>query len=382
MTRVRLQARIMHRPSALNIWARYAWHLLREFRWPLAVFWGLVLIGGLVLWCGYHDRSLSLPEACYAVFLLIFLEPYLDFPREWYLQPLFFLLPIIGLGAMAETLVRLAFLVFSRKHRLPEWQRMLASLHRDHAIVVGVGKVGYQIIRGLLELNEPVVVVQRGETTTENPLLDEIVELGVPVVRGDGRTARILEQAGIRKARSIILATSDDLTNLDAGLTAHDLNPALRIVLRLFDESLAAKVRGAFAMPAISTAHVSAPAFIRAATGRRVYQDFQLGGRHLHLIDLTVASGSPLVGRSIGAIQADSHVNVVMHLGASGVNVNPGHDLVLQAGDELLVIAPIEYLKAFEADHRQPGSRDPGLVSEADHGMERCPQGKGIVGGD
>jgi integral membrane sensor domain MASE1 len=38
---------------------------------------------------------------------------------------------------------------------------------------------------------------------------------------------------------------------LDGGLSAHDLNPAIRIVLRLFDESLAAKVRGAFAMPAI-----------------------------------------------------------------------------------------------------------------------------------
>jgi voltage-gated potassium channel len=76
------------------------------------------------------------------------LEPYLDFPDEWYLQPLFFLLPIVGLGAVANSIVRLDYLMLTRKDRLPEWQRMVASLHRNHVIVVGVGRVGYQIIRG------------------------------------------------------------------------------------------------------------------------------------------------------------------------------------------------------------------------------------------
>jgi Trk K+ transport system NAD-binding subunit len=228
---------------------------------------------------------------------------------------------------------------------------MVASLYRDHTIVVGIGPVGYQIVQGLADLREPVVAVQR-EEARDPALLETIIESGVPLVRGDGRAVKTLEQAGVRKARAIILATSDDLTNLDAGLTARDLNPAIRVVLRLFDESLAAKVHGAFAMPAISTARVSAPAFIRAATCRRIYQDFELGGRHLHLIDLTVAAGSRLVGRTIGEVQADVQVNAVMHLGAAGVDVNPGHDVVLAAGDELLVIAPIDRLRALEAENR------------------------------
>jgi Trk K+ transport system NAD-binding subunit len=339
------------RPSSLRIWLRYFRHLFWEFRWSLGIFWGLVFGGGLVLWVGYHDHVLSYLEACYAVFLLIFLEPYLDFPREWYLQPLFFLLPILGLGAVADSLVRLAYLVFSRKHRLPEWQRMVASLYRDHTIVVGIGKVGFQIVHGFLGLNEPVVAVQKVDAP-ESPLLDEMIDRGVPVIRGDGRVPRTLEQAGVRKARAVILATSDDLTNLDAGLTARDLNPDVCIVLRMFDESLAVKVRGAFAMPAISTAQVAATAFITAATGRRIYQNLELGGRHLHLIDLTIAAGSALVGRRVGEVQADRQVNIVMHHGPKGPNVNPGHDLVLGAGDELLVVAPIDRLSALEAENR------------------------------
>lgn len=345
----------MRAPSAWLIWLRYARFLIWEFRLALMVFWGLVFLGGLGLWLTYDDRVLRYPEACYAVFLMIFLEPYLDFPHEWYLQPFFFLVPIVGLGAVADSLVRLVYLVFARKHRLPEWQRMVASLYRDHIIVVSLGKVGYQIVRNLQALGEPVVVVEKVDSPAAL-LIEEVSDLGVAVIQGDGRNAKTLEQAGIRDARAIILATSDDLTNLDGGLTAFDLNPNARIVLRLFDESLAVKVRGAFAMPAISTAHVAAPAFIAAATGRRLYQDFQLGGRHLHLIDMTIREHGALAGKTVGAVQADHQVNFVMHHGPDGVNVNPGHDLLLRPGDEVLVIAPIEWLQALEALNAHPAA--------------------------
>jgi Trk K+ transport system NAD-binding subunit len=345
----------MHTPNPLHIYARYVRSLLWEFRWPLIVFWSLVLVGGLLLQQTYHHRPLGYPEACYAVFLLIFLEPYLDFPDEWYLQPVFFLLPIIGLGAVADSLIRLAYLVFTRKNQLPEWQRMMASLYRDHIVVVGVGKVGYQILKGILELRETAVAIER--PGTDSPLIDAITDLGVPVIRGDGRALKTLEQAGVAHAKAVILATSDDLTNLDAGLAARDLNTRARIVLRLFDESLAAKVAGAFAMPAISTAQVAAPAFVAAATGRKVYQDFQLAGRRVHLIDLTIHPDGRLVGATVGAIQAEHQVNIVMHQGPSGVNINPDHDIVVGPGDMVLVIAPIERLTALEAANEPDPSR-------------------------
>ena len=345
------------RPGRLRITVEYARYLLWEFRWSLGVFWGIVLIGGLIFSFLYKDHEgvpvLGYVEACYAIFMLIFLESYLKFPETWYLQPFFFLLPVIGLGAVADSLVRLAYLTFTSKQKLPEWQRMVASLYRRHVVVVGVGKVGFQIIKGFLALREPVVVIERPGADTA--LLEEIMDQGVPVVRGDGRVLKTLEQAGVARARAVVLATSDDLTNLDSGLTARDLNGEARIVLRLFDESLAQKVQGAFAMPAISTAMTSAPAFIAAATGRKVYQKFQLAGQHLHLIDLTVNPDGGLVGRSVREIQADRQVNIVMHSGRKGVNVNPGHTIVFEPGDELLVVAPLERLIALEATNDTPG---------------------------
>src|SRR5262249_4080926 len=128
-------------------------------------------------------------------------------------------------------------------------------------------------------------------------------------------------------------------------------NPEARIVLRLFDESLAVKVAGAFTLPAISTAHVAAPAFIAAATGRRIYQEFQLGGQLLHLIDLSIDAAGTLRGQKAGAVQSSYAVNIVMHQGPEGANINPAHATVLEPGDSVVVIAPLDRLLALEADN-------------------------------
>ena len=141
----------------------------------------------------------------------------------------------------------------------------------------------------MLQLRELVAVVERPHVESE--LIEEMLDRDVPIVRGDARSAKTLEAAGMRRAKAVILATQDDLTNLDAALTARDLNPGARVVMRMFDESLAEKVGGSFALPAVSTARVAAPAFVAAATGRKVYQDFQLAGRHVPRADALLPIG-------------------------------------------------------------------------------------------
>ncbi len=339
-------------PVRFLIYLRFARFLLWEFRWPLVVFTALVLFGGLILHRFYDDGKLPFAHACHAVFLMIFLESSLAFPNEWYLQPLFFLLPIIGLGAVADSVVRLAYLVFTRKQNLPEWNRMLASLCRNHFVVIGVGKVGYQVIKQLLELRETVVAI---EMASGSPLLGELFDKGVPVIQGNARVASVLEQAGVRQARSVLVTTSDDLTNLDAAITARDLNPSARIVIRLFDETLATKVAGAFSMPTISTSQVAAPAFIAAATGRKVYQAFQLAGRQVHLTDITINATGSLVGQTVGDVQTDKRINIVMHQSGADVHVNPDPETAFGPGDTILVIAPMDALLLLESLNR-PGS--------------------------
>jgi Trk K+ transport system NAD-binding subunit len=344
----------MRHPTGMTIMVRYLGFLLYTFRWPLLVFWSLVFIGGFFVQWGYQQRELDYLEACYDVFLLIFLESALEFPERWYLRLAFFALPIIGLGAVADSLVRLGYLTFATKRKLPEWNQMLASAYRDHVIVVGVGRVGVSIVHGLLDLHEPVVAIEK---TSDSLFLDEIRERKVPIITGNGRHAGNLEKAGVRHARSIILAANDDLANLDGALTARELNPEIHVVLRMFDNTLANKVSGAFSLPVISPAQVSAASFIAAATERKVFQTFQLDGQTLHLIEYKACPSGGLVGRSVGELQSDRKVNVVMHKNAGGVDVNPHGENVIEAEDTILVIAPMDRLRQIEAANQPSGNK-------------------------
>jgi voltage-gated potassium channel len=340
----------LRRPRTLYAYWRFAQHLLKEFRWPLGVFAGLVLGGGLILRLCYRP-ALGYPEACHAIFIMTFFEQELEFPRgQWYLQPLFFLIPIVGLGAIADSIVRLGYLVFARKEKLQEWNVIQAEGMRNHIVVVGAGKVGHRITIELLALKEPVVCIDKN---MESPLVAELLDLGVPIIEGECRLRRTLELAGVDRAKAVICATDDDLANLDAALTSREIKPSVQVVLRLFDETLATKVAAAFKMPAISPSVTSAPVFIAAATGRSVLSSFTLDGTtRLHVADVCVDAASPMAGQNVGKVQERFGVNIIMHQREGRTRVNPEHALLIEANDRMLVIAPIERIADLD---RRPG---------------------------
>ena len=319
-------------------------YMLREFRWPLLVFATLVLGGGALF-----SWTMNKPygEACFGAYMLIFVQPNLEFPKhQWYNQALFFIMPIIGLGAIADSVVRLGYLIFSRKRNLQEWWIMEASTMRNHIVLCGLGRVGYRIVQQLLAAKEQVVAIEKD---ADSMFVEEMQDQGVPVLIGEARLKKNLLLANLERARAIILATNDDLTNLDAALTARDIRPDIRVALRLFDETLASKVATQFNMPVISTSQVSAPAFVSAVTGRSVHQYIQLDGQTIHVADVLVQR---LPSQTVAAVQKGFGVSVVLHKRPAGSAAMPGPETLVQPGDTLVVAAPREKMTQLEEANR------------------------------
>jgi len=323
--------------------------LLREFRWPLGVFVALVLGGGFLLHVGYHKTALTYPAACYAAFMMVFFQQTVEFPSEWYLQPIFFLVPLVGLAAVVNSIVSLGYLVITRKQKLQEWHIMNASLVRDHIVVVGVGKLGYRIVKDLLAAREDVVGVDR---RLDSPLIQELLGDGATIVSGDARLRKTLEQAGMERARAALLVTDDDLANLDAALTARLINPRIRVVVRLFDDTLAAKVSAAFEVSAISSSLTAAPAFVAAAIERSPYHALQVDGETVHVTELVLEPGSRLAGQRVQEVERKLGIDIAFHKRGDAIGVPPTPDLVLHDADRLLVVAPLERLAALEQESR------------------------------
>jgi NADPH-dependent ferric siderophore reductase len=119
--------------------------------------------------------------------------------------------------------------------------------------------------------------------------------------------------------------------------------------LRLFDDTLATKVAAHFQMPVISTSQVSAPAFVAAVTGRSVHQCFRMDEQTIHVADLRVFRLSP---RTIAALQKEFGVSVVLHKKNRAVAAMAESESLIQAGDTLVVAAPLDRMQKLEEANR------------------------------
>jgi len=159
-------------------------------------------------------------------------------------------------------------------------------------------------------------------------------------VEADGRLASTLETAAIREAQALIVCTSNDHMNLEVTMRARDLNPAVRIVVRVWEDRFAAQIRRFMNVEAVlSATDLAAPAFASAALGIEITQTLTIGGVDYSMIRLEVAPGTFLDGQTIGALQEEEDMDIVLHGRGESVAVHPPTDVVASAGDTLVIFA-------------------------------------------
>jgi len=339
--------------------------------------WGIALImgSGLLVTAWFFQRDFSrvgaLSEPLTYVQALLSVIKILQFdydlPVPSALDPYFALLPLIGLPLFllfGVNVFRVIRVFFVRQERGPAWQAALAATAHHHVLICGVGRVGYRLAQQLLELGFDVV----GINDTPSPLVETLVDAGMPVLIGDVRNEGMLRQAGVTRATTVVICTNHDLVNLEAALRVRDLNPQARIVLRLFEDEIAETLSATFPVAAIiSRSALAAVAFAHAALGLEIVETFQLGHRQCVLTWLPVKEGSPLVGRRVGAFCDALDVAAVLHRVGNGLPREPESEAVLQAGDALLIFAEEGRLAPLLACEEGAASRRPIAVCGLGH---------------
>jgi Trk K+ transport system NAD-binding subunit len=181
---------------------------------------------------------------------------------------------------------------------------------QGHVVVVGIGSVGFQVVRELTAVGVPVVVVN---AEADRPFLADI-RTRASVVVGDGRLGETLAQAGVATARAVVAATDDDSANLSIGLGARRLNPGIRTVVRLFDSDFARKVETTLGVDvALGASRIAAPTFAASALFRDVVKAFIVQDRLL--VVLLRRAGAEWSGRTPSALRAELGVTVLVRDG-------------------------------------------------------------------
>jgi voltage-gated potassium channel len=247
------------RASIRTLWL-YSLRLLREFRGTLLLLFAMVAVGGFL----YHTtafealggRRPSFFTAFYSAWMAVLAQSVL--PQErWYLQVVGGAYPLFGFILVGEGIVRLGMLMISRKEGEKEWMTVMASTYRDHVIICGLGHLGYRIFGQLIASDTPVVALERDSKAR---FLDEAKRTGAPILIRDMKEDQALIDAGVQHARAIVIATNDDMANLEVALDSRRLNPKIRIIMRQYDQQIADKLRESKLIDeAFSSAALAAP---------------------------------------------------------------------------------------------------------------------------
>jgi Trk K+ transport system NAD-binding subunit len=179
--------------------------------------------------------------------------------------------------------------------------------------------------------------------------LEALRDLGIPVLIGDASRPEFLERAGIRRADAIVPATDNELANLDIALHARELNPGIKVVLRMFDPDFAERVEKGFGIhTAFSASALAAPVFAAAAMRFQVKHSFYVGNVLLNLAEFTVGADSAIEGWTVQQLEKEVDASVVTHHRGNSTEIHPELQQKLHAGDKILMLASIETLSRLK----------------------------------
>jgi Trk K+ transport system NAD-binding subunit len=316
--------------------------LVRQFLWPLLLFSTAVLIGGLI----YHTLakqagepigSSDLGEAIYHVLGLAFFQPLGDeLPNDLRLELFYFLMPLIGLLVLALGLTDFGILFFNRRQRSKEWEMAVASTFNKHIVLVGLGHLGFRVVKELHELEQDVVAV---ELNPNEELTARTQAMGIPVVPGDARREEILRGLGTEKARALVICTQNDSVNLQIAFKARKLNPNISVVIRIFDDEFGQAIQEQFGFRAMSATGMSAPVFATAAANVDITRPLTIEGESFSLAKVEIGRHSALLNKCLSEVEQAYEVSIVLLRQDGRSDFHPPGERQLTAGDVIAVLA-------------------------------------------
>jgi voltage-gated potassium channel len=241
------------------------------------------------------------------------------------------------------------FITLNQLNQIFGLRRMNTQIDKldRHVIVCGFGRIGVALARDLRAGGTDFVVLERDEVTTARAR-----QLGYLCVQGDATDASVLRDAGVMRARTLATVLPNDAANVFITLRARSLHPSLEIIARAELPATEPMLLQAGANKVVLPTHIGAERIAelimyqetaRFMRGSPRMREFELVlhslGLELELIE--AAPGSPIVGRTIEAIeqQANGAVFIVRVDRHGGETItDPDGKTVIEAGDGVVIV--------------------------------------------
>lgn len=219
-------------------------------------------------------------------------------------------------------------------------------------LVCGLKSLGQQCVAVLKDYNVKVSAID--DIQPEYWEVPELPSLLDKLIVGDCRQPSVLDRAGIRHCRSILLVTANERINIEAAFVARRINPQVRLIVSSDRENfnkLLYENLGNFV--AFEPNYLSAHAFALTALRSEAIGYFTLEGQLLRVIEHQVkpkdswCDGKPVYRLNLTTRCILSHIPVNSNPPQQFYDWNP--EAVVQVGDTLIYIEVVREIDLSES---------------------------------
>ncbi len=215
----------------------------------------------------------------------------------------------------------------------------------DHYVICGGGETGFPLAVELVTSKARVVMIEQDSSVIERCRQIK----GMYHVHGDATDDKNLVTAGIERATGIAICLPSDNDNLYITMTARMLNPTARVISRMTNSRLKAKLLKAGATSVVSPNAIGAlrmaSEMIRPAAVEFLDNMLRSERGELRIHQIVVNADSPLTGLPIMKSGLRDRFNLLL-LGVrrkdGEFEFRPPSSFILEAGMTLIVMGDID----------------------------------------
>ncbi len=218
---------------------------------------------------------------------------------------------------------------------------------KNHFILCGYGRVGQEIARILADEKADFVIIDKSREGITQAEMDNHL-----YIMADAASDDTLKEAGIERARGLIVAIGNDADSTYVTLSARQIKPDLFIEARISSHEAEGKLKRAGADRIVSPYSIGARRMAMLALQPEV-ADFidivSFKGHDMYLENLIVGKGSLLAEKTLGNARKESKA-VVLAINRNNRKMitNPSDNEKIQAGDSLIAMGTREEMRALE----------------------------------
>jgi voltage-gated potassium channel len=251
------------------------------------------------------------------------------------------LIAFSGIGIMTYFFSSVTALVLASDLDMTMRKRRMEKLIRtmkDHYILCGFGRVGYNVGQELAATHRPFIAIDE-----DLEMLDTSADKhhGLVFLHGDASDDDLLSQARVEQARGVFAITGDDSRNLMITVTARQMSPHTRIVARCSDMRNVEKLRRAGADAIVSPNFTGgmriASAMIRPAVVSFL-DEMLRSEQRLRVEEVPVPDGFPPTPVGDLHLSADDYLLVAVRM-RNDWRFNPPAGFIVEAGFTIIVMA-------------------------------------------